>query len=48
MTVEKLFPSGAYIVSDVIDGWLVTKKYYGYSKRGALRMFKQEYYQKRK
>lgn len=42
MTTEKLFPSGAYRVSDVINGYLVQRVYYGYTKREAIAEFKRE------
>lgn len=31
---------GAWVISDIIDGYLVTRKYYGYTKRDAVREFK--------
>ena len=33
---------GAWVVSDIIGGYLVTRVYYGYSKREALRRFRSE------
>ena len=42
MTIERMFPSGAYRIDAVIDGYLVTKWYYGYTKREAIRLFKEE------
>lgn len=42
MTATKLFPSGAWQVCAVVRGYLVTRTYYGYSKREALAMFKRE------
>ena len=42
MTISKVFPSGAWQVSDIIRGYLVTRTYYGYSKREAARMFRRE------
>lgn len=42
MTVERMFPSGGYRIDDVVGGYLVTKWYYGYTKREAIRMFKEE------
>ncbi len=41
-SVTTLFPSGAIEVSAVIKGYLVTRKYYGYSRRDAVAMFKAE------
>ena len=42
MTIEKLFPSGMYCVSDVIDNQLIVRRYSGYTKREAIALFKQE------
>jgi hypothetical protein len=42
MTAEKMFPSGGWLVSEVIDGGLVTRRYFGYTKREAMRNFKDE------
>ena len=42
MNVEKLFPSGAYSISDIINGQLVTRRYMGYTKREAIAQFKAE------
>ena len=42
MTITKLFPSGAVEVSDIINGYLVRRIYYGYTKREAARMFRAE------
>ena len=42
MSVTKLFPSGAWQVSDIINGHLVRRVYYGYTKRGAIEAFKGE------
>ena len=32
---------GALIVSDIINGYLVTRKYYGYSRKEARELFKE-------
>lgn len=42
MTVTKQAHSGAYVVSDIIGGYLVTRTYYGFTKREAVRMFREE------
>jgi hypothetical protein len=42
MTVERMFPSGGYRIDDVVGGYLVTKWYYGYTKREAIKLFKEE------
>ncbi len=41
MTAQKN-SAGAWIVSDIIGGYLVTRTYYYYSKRDALADFKRE------
>lgn len=41
MTITKNY-AGAWVVSDTIDGYLVTKSYYGYTRAEALAMFKQK------
>lgn len=41
MIVEKTF-QGALKVSDIIGGQLVTRQYFGHTKREALRLFKEE------
>lgn len=43
MIATKLFPSGAWEVSDIIDGYRVHHTYYGYTKREALREFRRQY-----
>jgi len=43
MTVTKLFPSGAWEVSDIIGGYLVRRTYYDYTKRQAIAEFKREF-----
>jgi hypothetical protein len=42
MSIYRANLSGAWIVSDFIGGYLVTRTYYGYTKAQALRMFKAE------
>lgn len=42
MTIERIPHSGALVVSEIIGGYLVTRKYYGYSKREAMRAFRAE------
>ena len=36
------FPSNAWVVATIHDGHLVTRTYFGYSKREAIRLFKAE------
>ena len=40
MTIIKLFPSGAWEVSDIINGRLFRLVFYGYTRRAALSEFK--------
>jgi hypothetical protein len=42
MTIERMFPSGGYRIDAVVDGYLVTKWYYGYTKREAIKLFKEQ------
>ena len=42
MTVERLFPSGAYAVRAVVDGYLRSRVYYGYTRAEAVREFRLE------
>ena len=39
--VTRAVPSGAWIVSDFVGGYLVTRTYYGHTKRDALRLFRE-------
>jgi hypothetical protein len=39
MTVEKNH-AGAWVISDMVGGYLETQQYYGYTKREAIRLFK--------
>jgi hypothetical protein len=41
MTIEKNH-AGAWIVSDIIGGYRVARQYYGYTKREAVQLFKQQ------
>jgi hypothetical protein len=41
MTIEKTY-QGAWRISAIIDGYLVTKQYFGYTKKEALTLFKEE------
>ena len=41
MTIEKTF-QGAYRISALVNGYLVTRQYMGYTKREAVQAFKQE------
>lgn len=41
MVVERN-SEGAYVIYETINGYLVTRRYYFYTKREAIRSFKQE------
>lgn len=41
MTIAKNH-DGAYVISQVVSGYLITKRYYGYTKREAVALFTQE------
>lgn len=45
MTIEKTF-QGAILIRDVVDGYMVYEQYMGYTKREAVKLFKQKYYGK--
>lgn len=40
MIIEKN-REGAYVISDIVSGYLVTRSYYGHTKRDAVRLFRQ-------
>ncbi|MDO8839637.1 MAG: hypothetical protein Q7V31_11980 [Parvibaculum sp.] len=40
MTVEKLFPSGDWLVSDIVAGQYEKQRYSGYTKREAVAAFR--------
>jgi len=42
MSVSRNY-SGAWVISAVISGYLVTRQYYFYTKREAIRQFKAEF-----
>jgi hypothetical protein len=41
MTIERIPHSGAWMISTIAWGRLITRTYYGYTKREAQRRFKQ-------
>lgn len=41
MIAEKNY-GGAWVVSDIVGGYWVSRRYYGYTKRQALAMFRAE------
>lgn len=42
MTIRKTFQN-AWEISAIVDGFLVTKQYFYYTKKEAITLFKQEY-----
>lgn len=42
MSIERNY-SGAWVISDIIEGYLVTRQYYFYTKREAIRQFRAEF-----
>jgi hypothetical protein len=40
VTIEKVYPSGAWRISDMREGYRVTRVYYGYTQREAIKEFK--------
>jgi len=42
MNIERMFPSGGWLVSDIINGQYVKRRYFGYTKKQAIEDFKQE------
>lgn len=48
MTIKKQFPSGAWEVSDIIEGYYVRRVYFGYTKAEARAEFREEFLKKAK
>lgn len=42
MTCTKNKINGSWVISDIVGGYLVTRTYYGYTKKEAIQMFKNE------
>ncbi len=42
MLIERVRHSGMWVISEIVKGTLVTRKYLGYSKREAIQLFKRE------
>ena len=40
MNITKI--SGGYCVADIVNGYRVQRRYFGYTKRECVRMFKEE------
>lgn len=36
-------PNGSWTVSEIVDGYLVTRTYYGYTRRESLAQFRREH-----
>jgi len=43
MSIERMFPSGGWRISDIIGNYLVTRRYFGYTKREAIAEFRAEF-----
>lgn len=41
MLIEKNI-EGAWVITDIVAGYFVTRRYYGYTKREAIQLFKNE------
>jgi hypothetical protein len=47
MTIEKNI-HGYYVISDIINSYRMQQTYIGYSKRDAIRLFREEYAKEKK
>lgn len=47
MTVEIVPHSGMIVIYETIGGYLVTRRYIGYTKEEAITEFKEEHYEER-
>ena len=43
MTIERNNVTSALVITDIINGQLVHEQYYGYTKREAIALFKQQH-----
>lgn len=43
MTVERMFPSGGWLITDIIGGYCISRRYFGYTKREAIKLFRNEF-----
>jgi hypothetical protein len=43
ISVEKSFPSGMLVLSAIVNGYRVQRRYMGYTKRSAIQDFLEEY-----
>jgi hypothetical protein len=44
MTAERIPVSGGWLVSEFIGGYLVSARYFGFTKRESLQLFRAEYH----
>lgn len=42
MLIERVRHSGMWVISEIVKGALVTRKYLGYSRKEAIQLFRQE------
>lgn len=42
MTIERLFPSGGYLIYGIYNGYFFSRRYFGYTKKEAVQQFRQE------
>lgn len=42
MTIERLFPSGGYLIYTIHKGYFFSRRYFGYTKKEAVQQFRQE------
>ena len=42
MLIERVNHSGMWVISTIINGTMVTRKYLGYPRKEAIQLFKQE------
>ena len=43
LTAEKVFPSGAWRISGMVNGYRVSRVYYGFTKSAAIAEFRAEF-----
>jgi len=42
MTIERIYPSGGWLISSIVGGYLVSRRYFGYSMGEALALYRAE------
>jgi hypothetical protein len=40
--IIEMGPEGQWIISEIVNGYLITKTFFGYTKKMAVKLFKQE------